>query len=232
MSHSSGTVVYSCSDKLALLYALFLHCLFILFLLSFSHHSLTHSLHFFLSPILILSLSSLIPTPLHFFLYSQSQSFYLLPSIVRLSAVPTDQLKDAVDSLAQTIASLKEKVKKICPHSPYHYAPPPTPLLSQLPLSLLSPSSSTSFFSSVLSTSSLLFSSFSSTFPSFYCPFPSCSKFSLSTTNSSSSLFFLFLHNIYFTLPSLSCLLSNRRPVQTRRDSVPVWSCYWQFRGY
>ena len=136
MSHSSGTVVYTCSDKLPLLYALFLHSLFILFfLLSFSHHSLTHSLHSFLSPLLILFLASLThsfttflplsftdslpllthPTP-SISPCTHSQSFSLLPSIVRLSAVPADQLKDAVDSLAQIIASLKEQVKKICPH--------------------------------------------------------------------------------------------------------------------
>ena len=227
MSHSSGTVVYTCSDKLPLLYAFFLHSLFIFsLLLSFSHHSLTHLLRSFLSPLLILSLSSLIPHP-SISPCTQSQSFSLLPSIVRLSTVPADQLKDAAGSLAQTIASLKEQVKKIGPHPPYHHSPPPTPLPS--PLSLLSPFSSASFSSSFLSTSSLLFSSFSSSFSSFYCPFPSCSKSSLSTTTSSSFLFFLFLHKIYFTLPSLSCLLSNHRPVHTRRDSVPVMSCCWQF---
>ena len=99
-----------------------------------------------------------------------------------------------------------------------------------------------SFFFSLLSCPHLL--SYSHPSPplyslfSFYCPLPSCSKSSLSTTtsfsttNCSSSLFFLLLHKIYFTLPSLSCLLSNHRQVHSKRDSVPVMSCYWQFRDY
>ena len=123
-------------------------------------------------------------------------------------------------------------------------------------LSSCSSSYSSSFSSSSFSSFSLLLSFFFSLLScphrlsyshpspplyslfSFYCPLPSCSKSSLSTTtsfsttNCSSSLFFLLLHKIYFTLPSLSCLLSNHRPVHTRRDSVPVRSCYWKFRGY
>ena len=204
--------------------------------------SLTHTFTTFLSLSFthsLLLLTHPTPTP---YLPVLNHNFYLLPSIVRLSAVPAAQLKDAFDSLAQTIASVTEQVKKICPHLSYHHAPPLTPLPSHLPLSVLSPSSSASFFHFCLvhtfspiysHPSPPLYSLFS-----FYCPLPSCSKSSLSTTtsfsttNCSSSLFFLLLHKIYFTLPSLSCLLSNHRPVHSKRDSVPVMSCYWQFRGY
>ena len=109
--------------------------------------SLTHTFTTFLPLSFTHSLLLLThPTPTPFLPVLNHNFFNLLPSIVRLSAVPAAQLKDAVDSLAQTIASLKEQVKKICPHLSYHHAPPLTPLPSHLPLSLISPSSSASFF--------------------------------------------------------------------------------------